>query len=87
MGVFSDVQPVGSRWELLPVFAVKDTPRVVLFSGGGGLGGALKTDSAPKRLGVLGPFYLLSVYTGHFSRLWNHYQFPVSHTWAFLRDL
>lgn len=55
------------------------TPRVVLFSVVGGLGGASKTDSAPKSLGVPGPFYLLSVHTEHFSHLWNHYQFCVPH--------
>lgn len=77
LGFLIDILPVGLRWELLPVFAVKDTPHVVLFSVVGGLGGASKTDSAPKSLGVPGPFYLLRVHTEHFSHLWNHYQFCV----------
>lgn len=55
--------------KLLPVLAVKDTPRVVLFSVVGGLGDALKTDSAPRAWVSLAPFYLLRVYTEHCSHL------------------
>lgn len=76
MGFLIDILLVASRWELLPEFAVKDAPHVVV----GGLSGALKTDSAPKSLSAPGPFYLLSVYTEQLSHLWNHYQFPVPYT-------